>query len=131
MNKGTIIYHPKYRFQDSYTSPKYLIVLSSPPSSIPYLIVKTTSQKIDKPEHPGCHHFYSVFKIDHSKEWFPRDTWIQFHEIYHCFSNEIEDWFANYGAEIKGELSEQTFLELRECILTSRDITTYERMLLK
>jgi hypothetical protein len=41
-------------FHNGFTGKKYLILLNTPGKKEPYLFVKTTSQKKDKPSTTGC-----------------------------------------------------------------------------
>jgi len=50
--RGTIYHHRKLVFHNGFIGKKYLILLNTPGKNEPYLFVKTTSQKKDKPQLP-------------------------------------------------------------------------------
>jgi hypothetical protein len=69
-------------FKNGFAGKKYIILLNTPGPNDPYLFVKTTAQKKDKPSKPGCIENRSLFFIPAKTTFFESDTWIQLHEIY-------------------------------------------------
>jgi hypothetical protein len=80
--RGTIFHHNRLEYSDGTSGQKFIILLNTPSRSEPYLFVKATSQKKDKPSSPGCIRTHSAFFIPAAKTFFPKDTWVQLHEIY-------------------------------------------------
>ena len=79
--RGTIYHHRQMVFHNGFTGKKYLILLNTPGKKEPYLFVKTTSQKKDKPSTTGCIKERSLFFIPAGRIFFPKDTWIQLYEL--------------------------------------------------
>jgi len=80
--RGTIYHHRQLVFKNGFAGKKYIILLNTPGPNDPYLFVKTTAQKKDKPSKPGCIENRSLFFIPAKTTFFESDTWIQLHEIY-------------------------------------------------
>lgn len=80
--RGTIYHHRRLVFKNGFAGKKYIILLNTPGPNDPYLFVKTTAQKKDKPSKPGCIENRSLFFIPAKTTFFESDTWIQLHEIY-------------------------------------------------
>ena len=80
--RGTIYHHRRLVFKNGFAGIKYIILLNTPGPNDPYLFVKTTAQKKDKPSKPGCIENRSLFFIPAKTTFFQCDTWIQLHEIY-------------------------------------------------
>ena len=79
--RGAIYHHRQLVFHNGFTGKKYLILLNTPGKKEPYLFVKTTSQKKDKPSTTGCIKERSLFIIPAGRIFFPKDTWIQLYEL--------------------------------------------------
>ena len=80
--KGTIFHHKKFPFRNGEIGNKLLILLNTPGKNDPYLFVKTTSQKKDRPSKSGCIENRSLFFIPAKNAFFKEDTWIQLYDIY-------------------------------------------------
>ena len=87
--KGSIFHHKDLVFHNGVVDNKYLILLNTPGNNEPYLFVKTTSQKKDKPLRSGCITDRSLFFIPARKTFFPLDAWVQLYEIYHFSAQTI------------------------------------------
>ena len=111
---GTIYHHPRLVFHDGATGKKYLILLNEPQKEDPFLFVKTTSQKKDRPESPGCNRPQSVFFIPARKTYFISDTWIQLHDIYPISPKKIK---LNPDIQIAGTLNPQITQAIVDCFL--------------
>jgi len=72
--RGAIYHHRQLVFHNGSTGKKYLILLNTAGKKEPYLFVKTTSQKKDKPSTIGCIKERSLFFIPAGKTFFPKDT---------------------------------------------------------
>jgi hypothetical protein len=99
--RGAIYHHSKLTFHNGFTGKKYLILLNTPGKNEPYLFVKTTSQKKDKPSTPGCIKKRSLFFIPAGKTFFKKDTWVQLYEIYQIPPKEID---TNKEITVEGSL---------------------------
>jgi len=88
--RGAIYHHKQLVFQNGVIGKKYLILLNSPGKKEPYLFVKTTSQKKDKPTTRGCIKEDSLFFITAGETFFKIDTWVQLFEIYPIPPKDID-----------------------------------------
>ena len=59
--RGTILLHKNFIYEDGTAGKKYLILLNTPKKNDPYLVVKTTSQRKNKPQTAGCIEDLSFF----------------------------------------------------------------------
>lgn len=87
--RGTIYHHRRLVFKNGVAGIKYIILLNTPGPNDPYLFVKTTTQKKDKPSKPGCIENLSLFFIPAKTTFFQSDTWIQLHEIYSITPDDV------------------------------------------
>lgn len=131
MNKGDILYHREFRFYNGDTSNKLLVILNTPPKiEIPYLVSKTTSNPERKPQDPGCHLPESLFLIKANHDFFAKDTWLQFYDLYELNSKDLlKDKFDGL-VEVCGCLREQTINEVTNCINRSEDVSGYHLKLI-
>jgi hypothetical protein len=111
--RGAIYHHKKLVFHNGSIGKKYLLLLNSPSKNEPYLFVKTTSQKKDKPTTPGCISHYSLFFIPASKTFFIVDTWVQLFEIYPISPNDID---TNKDITIKSSLDVKMIDDIVNCL---------------
>ena len=99
--RGAIYHHRQLVFHNGVTGKKYLILLNTPGKNEPYLFVKTTSQKKDKPSTAGCIKKRSLFFIPAGKTFFYKDTWVQLYDIYE-FAPKVID--TNKDITVEGNL---------------------------
>jgi hypothetical protein len=111
---GTIYLHKKLVFHDGATGTKYLILLNETQREDPFLFVKTTSQKKDKPETPGCIRQRNLFFVPARKTYFISDTWVQLHDIYPISPQQIK---SNPDIQITGALKPQITQAVGDCLL--------------
>lgn len=111
--RGVIFHHRRLVFHNGFVGKKYLILLNTPSGNEPYLLVKTTSQKKDKPTHPGCIKKRSLFFIPADKTFFPKDTWIQLFEIYPIPPEDIE---SDKNISIAGNLDAKLIDDIVNCL---------------
>jgi hypothetical protein len=111
--RGAIYHHKQLVFHNGFTGKKYLILLNSPRKKEPYLFVKTTSQKKDKPTTPGCIKNHSLFFIPAGKTFFKLDTWIQLFEIYPILPQDID---TNKDITIEGNLDVKMIDDIVNCL---------------
>ena len=128
--KGTIFSHEKFVYENGTTGKKYLILLNAPEKGDPYLVVKTTSQRKDKPTTPGCISEWSLFFIRAGRTFFPLDTWVQLYSL-----EAVDQEYAKSNPDIKivGNLSQKMMDGIIECLLKTQkdDIPPYQMKLLK
>ena len=126
--RGTIFYHSKFLFKNGEVAPKYLILLNTPSEGEPYFLVKTTSQRKDKPITPGCIKKRSLFFIPARRTFFPVNTWAQLYELYEETEVEKDPKF-----KIIGNLDSKMVTQIIECLLASQgdDISPHQKKLLK
>jgi len=118
--RGAIYHHSALTFFNGVKGKKYLILLNTPAKSEPYLFVKTTSQKKDKPSTPGCIKEKSLFFIPAGKTFFWQDTWVQLYEIYEFAPHEIDN---DKAITIEGSLDVKMIDDLVQCLFISEEDT--------
>lgn len=111
--RGAIYHHKQLVFHNGFTGKKYLILLNSPGKNEPYLFVKTTSQKKEKPTTPGCIKNHSLFFIPAGKTFFKLDTWVQLFEIYPILPQDID---TNKDITIEGSLDVKMIDNIVNCL---------------
>lgn len=109
---------------------KLLILLNTPGNHDPYLFVKTTSQKKDKPSTSGCIKNRSLFFIPPKTTFFEVPTWIQLYDIYAIPSTDAE---KDPDLIIVGSLDLQKTDQIINCLLLAEadDIMPFHKKLLK
>ena len=128
--RGTIYHHRRFVFKNGFVGKKYIILLNSPGTNDPYLFVKTTSQKKDKPSEPGCIENRSLFFIPAKTTFFENDTWIQLHEIYSLTADVIE---KDSDLKEEGSLDPKLIEKIVNCLFLSSkdDVSPEHRRLLR
>ena len=116
--RGAIYHHRKMVFHNGFIGKKYLILLNTPTKEEPYLFVKTTSQKRDKPTTPGCIKNFSLFFIQAGKTFFPLDTWVQLYEIYEFAPKDID---TNKDITIEGNLDAKMINDIINCLFEAEE----------
>ncbi len=114
--RGAIYHHNKLVFHNGFTGKKYLILLNTPSKNEPYLFVKTTSQKKEKPTIPGCIKDRSLFFIPVGKPFFKKDTWVQLYELYPISPSDID---KNKDIDIVGSLDVKRIDDIVNCLFDS------------
>ncbi len=131
MDKGTIIFHKKFRFSDGESGEKLLIILNTfKDLSIPHLCCKTTSKQKYNLINPGCYSERNIYIINEKQDFFHLKTWIQFEEIYELNAKDLLDAHCKGFVEVKGNLKENTVNSIINCVKQSQDITNYQLSLL-
>jgi len=126
MKKGDILYHTEFKFPDGTTSDKLLVILNTPdPIKEPFLVCTTTSQSRNKPKTPGCHSKESLFFIKANHDFFNKDTWLQFYQLYELDFKKLLKTKFDGLVKISGSLKEQTINEVINCIRKSDDVSEY------
>jgi len=90
-----------------------MVLLNTPSKNEPYLFVKTTSQKKDKPSTPGCIKKRSLFFIPGGKIFFPKDTWVQLFDLYLFPAKDIDN---NKDTTIVGSLDHKMIDDIVNCL---------------
>ncbi len=129
--RGAIYHHKKLVFQNGIIGKKYLILLNTPSKNDPYLFVKTTSQKKDRPTTPGCIKQQSLFFIPAGKTFFSLDTWVQLYEIYPITPKDIDS--KKDITVIEESLDVKTIDDIVNCLFEAEEdnITTIYKKLLR
>ncbi len=115
--RGAIYHHNKLRFHDGATGVKYLVLLNTPSNNDPFVFVKTTSKKKDKPSMPGCIDSKAVFHISSGTTYFPKDTWVQLSDLYPLPKKDLKlpgIKFINY-------LNEALIDKIVDCLFQSQE----------
>lgn len=116
--RGAIYHHRQLVFHNSFTGKKYLILLNTPGKKEPYLFVKTTSQKKDKPSTTGCIKKRSLFFIPAGETFFPKDTWVQLYDIYE-FTPKVID--TNKDITVEGSLDAKMIDDIVNCLFKAEE----------
>jgi hypothetical protein len=116
--RGAIYHHKQLVFQNGLIGKKYLILLNSPSQNEPYLFVKTTSQKKDRPTTHGCIKKRSLFFIPAGKTFFKLDTWVQLFEIYPIPPKDID---TDKDITIEGSLNVKMIDDIVNCLLEAEE----------
>lgn len=133
MEKGTILFHEKFRFANGELGEKLLIILNAPdPKVEPYLLCRVTSQEGNKPRIFGCHQDLSLFFLPANHDFFKRDTWIQLYEIFPFDAATLLQDHFNKQLNVRGKLKDLTIRQLMNCIRKVKDISLrHKEMILK
>lgn len=113
ITRGTVFHHKSLVFHNGFTGKKYLVLLNSPDKNEPFLFVKTTSQKKDKPITLGCLKNRSLYFIPANTAFFSRDTWVQLYERYPIFPKDITN---NPDIKSVGSLDAVTIDQIVDCL---------------
>ena len=133
MDKGDILLHREFSLHDSLKE-KYLILLNQPDleKNEDYLFVWATSKPIDKLRISGCNQSKYYFFIPKDKEYFPKDTWIEFWDIHPTDIRSIMVDIVEEKAAIVDQLSDQTIKEITNCVRKIKSIPRrYKKMIIR
>lgn len=130
VSRGTILFHKNFVYEDGTAGRKYLILLNTPKKNDPYLVVKTTSQRKNKPQTAGCIERLSLFFIPARTAFFPVDTWVQLYSL-----EAVDQDYATKSPHIEevGNLKQEVIAGIIDCLLKTQgdDIPAYQMKLLK
>ena len=110
---GTVFHHSRLRFHDGGVGVKYLILLNTPNKNEPYIFVRNTSQKKDRPEIAGCNKKRSLYFIPAGITFFPKNTWVQ---LYDLFPIPPDDIHNDSNISIVGTLSAEVIDDIINCL---------------
>ena len=128
MEKGTILFHEKFRFVDGELGEKLLIILNTPdPKVESYLLCRVTSQEKNKPKIFGCQEDLSLFFLPANHDFFEKDTWIQLYEIFPFDAAALIQDHFNKQLNVLGKLKDLTIRQLMNCIRKVKDISLRHR----
>lgn len=116
--RGAIYHHKQLVFHNGVVGKKYLILLNTPSDIEPYLFVKTTSQKRNKPSKRGCIKERSLFFIPAGKTFFKLDTWIQLFELYPIQPMDID---KNKDITLEGNLDVKLIDDIIKCLFEAEE----------
>lgn len=116
--RGVIFHHKQLIFHNGFVGKKYLILLNTPSGDEPYLFVKTTSQKKDKPTNRGCIKKRSLFFIPAGETFFRKDTWVQLFERYPIPPKDIE---SDSNISVEGQLDEKIIDDIVNCLFEAEE----------
>jgi hypothetical protein len=131
--RGNVYFHSKFGFHDGGEGKKLIILLNSPSSADPYLFVKTTSERKNKPYTVGCIHSHKVFFVRcDGKHCFRLDTWVQLHDLYEFEpASIVKDAWAR-DLKIIGKIEYVLVNQIVNCLIRCNgdNITAYQKKLL-
>jgi hypothetical protein len=116
--KGTIYHHSQLVFHNGFVGKKYLVLLNTPNNNEPFLFVKTTSQKKDKPSTLGCIRSRSLFFIPAGTTFFKLDTWVQLYEIYPITDSNVT---RNRDISCVGSLDAELLDKIIDCLFLAQE----------
>lgn len=116
--RGAIYYHSSLVFHNGFTGKKYLILLNTPDENEPYLFVKTTARKKDKPSTSGCVKNRSLYFIPAGKTFFKKDTWVQLYEIYAISPDDIDN---KKEITVEGSLDVKMIDDIANCLFLAEE----------
>jgi hypothetical protein len=133
LEKGTILFHEKFRFVNGELGEKLLIILNTPdPKVEPYLLCRVTSQESNKPKIFGCHQDLSLFFLPANHDFFEKDTWVQLYEIFPFEATTLLRDHFNKQLSVSGKLKDLTIQQMMNCIRKIKDISViHKKMILK
>ena len=128
--RGTIYFHPKFKFKNGYTNEKLILLLNTPSKNEPYVFVKTTSQQKNKPLRPGCLKAQRLYFIPAGTSFFQTNTWVQLYEIYEMKASDLDN---NPDVRIKGNLNSNVVDKIIDCLFVAAgdDIPPIQKRLLR
>ena len=96
MKIGSIWFHENFPFEDGSKGQKLIVIVSQKNDT--HLICKTTSRKNNyRQREEGCFANKGYYMIPENKDWFTKDTWIQFDIIYRFKITEISEHITRKG----------------------------------
>lgn len=116
--RGAIYHHKQLVFHNGHIGIKYLVLLNSPSKNEPYLFVKTTSKKKDRPTTPGCIKQRSLFFVPAGKTFFKIETWVQLFDIFPIPPKDID---TDKNITIEGSLSVKMIDDIVNCLFESEE----------
>ncbi len=128
--REAIYHHRQLVFHNGDTGKKYLVLLNTPSKSEPYIFVKTTSQKKNRPAKPGCIKEKSLFFIRAGKTFFAKDTWVQLYELYPISPEDIDSMDE---ITLEGSLDVKLIDDIVSCLFLAEEenISTVFKKLLR
>ncbi|MEW6669875.1 MAG: hypothetical protein AB1512_32095 [Thermodesulfobacteriota bacterium] len=126
-DRGSVLFAKEYHFRDGTTKAKLFVLLNTPGGDENYLLVRTTSQKGDRPTRPGCIEEKKLFFILANTCFFEKDTWLEFQTLEEWDRAHVREKFQTVG-----KLSPNIFKKVLDCLFRtmSEDITNYQRKML-
>ena len=116
--RGAIYHHSRLIFHNDFTGKKYLVLLNTPCKKEPYLFIKTTSQKKNKPSTSGCIKDRSLYFISTGKTFFKKDTWAQLYEIYAIHPHDIDN---KKEITVEGSLDVKMIDDIVNCLFLAEE----------
>ncbi len=120
-NAGDIYFCPKFPFRDGEIGRKYLVLLNSPVNNDPYIFCRTTSQQKNKSLKEYCQEDRLLFLLLAGKDFFPKNTWLQFYELYGFTVQEVHNLHLKNDLEYKDKLQDLTVRQIKNCIKKCKD----------
>ena len=132
MIAGEILYFKNFPYDDGGDpTNKLLIVLNSPKSDDPCLVLRTTSQRKFKLDRQGCHADKGYFVFKNRDDFFREEnTWILFNTITELNVAEFINWSFKKGVKTLANLKESNLRALKNCIKVCPDVSKFHKSLL-
>lgn len=116
--RGAIFFHPNFEFKNGDIGRKLILLLNTPSKNEPYLFVKTTSQRKDKPLSPGCIKERSLFFIPANTFFLKENTWVVLYERYPIRPNDVAN---NRVLKLIGHLDSKALDKIIDCLFAAED----------
>jgi hypothetical protein len=123
MKKGTVYLYKDFRFPDGDVADKFFIILNNPRANEFFITCKTTSQQKWRPVKEGCHNIDNLYVLRENVDFFPKKTWVQFHEYYNISQERLFNLRDRQIIIKKADLRDQTVRAIINCISRSEDIS--------
>jgi hypothetical protein len=130
MQRGTVLLHEAFEFENGDIGKKFLIVVNNPAQNDPYLMCLTTSQRGNRPDREGCHPQTGVYVLRVGYDFFELQTWVQLYRIYEADAKALLKARFDGNLTIKANLQDQTIRAIVNCIKKSPDISKYRKGLI-
>lgn len=131
MTPGSIVHYRQFQFHDGGQADKLLIVLNAGQKT-PYLVLKTTSQQRGRRvAQEGCHAQWGYYFLPASRDFFPKDTWILFDDVYELDAVLLVKAHFAGDAKVSGTLRTETLRAIINCAKKSDDWSEYFSELVK
>ncbi|THA09424.1 hypothetical protein [Rodentibacter pneumotropicus] len=128
---GSILFHPKFKFNDGGERDKYLIILGM--TSQKLIVAKTTSKGWRYTLEYGCqlNTHQAFFLPQNSNTILSKNTWICFDEFYELDKNELGNRIGNSELFHCGILVNEHLKYIQQCALQSDDISAHQELIIR
>lgn len=125
MQRGSVIFWPKYLCTDGEVKDKYVVFLNDPEKHDRVISVMTTSQQRKRGQIKGCQPSPAAFFLPEGTTPFPLDTWLVFTVPPDLtFKENVQKRIDSGKVQEVFVLREQLVNEIRNCLLKNCELLT-------